>query len=160
FNDATHIYPRFYKFGADPGTDNYSTPAFERVDLDVTKRGLQNFTHTWKDSTATVQTITRTFDEEMTNYANWFAYYRTRIQAVKTVTSLVFNLLDDTYRVGFHTLSNNPTTSFVNIADFTPPQKTAWWKQLYAISIKLNQETPNLDAIMRIGEYYKNGTSG
>src|SRR5581483_7399492 len=160
FNDATHIYPRFYKFGADPGTDNYSTPAFERVDLDIAKRGLKTFTHTWKDSTSTVQTITRTFDQEMTNYANWFAYYRTRIPAVNTVTSLVFNLLDDTYRVGFHTLSNNPTTSFVNIADFTPAQKTAWWKQLYAISIKLNQETPNLDAIMRIGEYYKNGTSG
>ncbi|MEP7208779.1 MAG: PilC/PilY family type IV pilus protein, partial [Casimicrobiaceae bacterium] len=117
------------------------------------------YTHTWKDATGTAQTVTRTFDEEMENYANWFAYYRTRIQAVKSVTSLVFNELDDTYRVGFHTLSNNPATSFVDIADFTPGQKTAWWAQLFGIAIKLNQETPNLDAITRVGDYYLNGGS-
>ena len=45
----------------------------------------------------------------MTNYANWFAYYRTRIQAAKTVISQNFIYLDDEFRVGFHTLSNNPT---------------------------------------------------
>ena len=48
----------------------------------------------------------------MENYANWFAYYRTRIQAVKTATSLVFKELDNKFRVGFHTLSNNPTSDF------------------------------------------------
>lgn len=30
FRDATHVYPRYYQFGADPGTSNYTTPAFER----------------------------------------------------------------------------------------------------------------------------------
>ena len=158
FKDSTHVYPRFFRYGALGGTDNDSQAAFERVDLDIAKRATQTFTHNYRDATNTVQTITRTFDEEMTNYANWFAYYRTRIQAVKTVTSLVFNDLDDTYRVGFHTLTNQPTTSFVNIQDFTPSQKAVWWAQLFGINIRLNVETPTLDAIARVGEYYKNGT--
>ncbi len=159
FKDATHVYPRFYQFGADPGTDNYSKAAFERVDLDISKRATATYTHAWKDATGGAQTITRSFDEEMQNYANWFAYYRTRIQAVKTVTSLVFKELDDKYRVGFHTLSNSPKTSFVDVGDFTPAQKTAWFGQLFGVTIKLNQETPNLDAITRIGDYYVNGGS-
>ncbi len=159
FKDATHIHPRFYQFGADPGTDNVAKAAFERVDLDVSKRATATYTHTWKDATGTVLTVTRSFDEEMQNYANWFAYYRTRIQAVKTVTSLVFKELDDQYRVGFHTLSNSPKASFVDVQDFTAGQKTAWFKQLFGITIKLNQETPNLDAITRVGDYYVNGSS-
>jgi type IV pilus assembly protein PilY1 len=166
--DSTHIYPRFFQFGAASYVDNYSTAAFQRVDLDV--KNPKSYTHTWIDATGQTQTITRSFDDEMTNYANWFAYYRTRIQAVKTVTSLTFTVLDDQYRVGFHTLSNGAKTpagcgtqfdpaTFVNIADFDASQKATWYGQLFAISIPLCLETPTLDAMARIGEYFKNGTS-
>jgi type IV pilus assembly protein PilY1 len=165
--DATHIYPRFYQFGAASYVNNYTTSAFQRVDLDIAKRLTATYTHTWINSLGQTKTVTRNFDEEMTNYANWFAYYRTRIQAVKTVTSLTFTKLDDQYRVGFHTLSNGLTTStaqsdpatFVNIADFDATQKAAWFQQLFAISIPLRLETPTLDAMSRIGEYFKNGSS-
>ena len=170
--DSTHVYPRFFQFGVASYVDNYSTAAFRRVDL-VPLDGSGNpttFTHTWIDATGQTQTITRSFDQEMTNYANWFAYYRTRIQAVKTVTSLTFTVLDDQYRVGFHTLSNGAKTAsgcgaksdpatFVNIADFTSAQKAAWYQQLFAITIPLCLETPTLDAMERIGEYFLNGTS-
>ncbi len=160
--DATHTFPRFYKFGQDPATDNYGTPAFQRIDLDITKKTTATYTHTWTDDSGDVQTVTRTFDgatpdvSEMTNYANWFAYYRTRIQAVKTTTSLSFNELDAKYRVGFHNLTK--LTSFVNISDFTPAQKTTWFTQLFGVQIPLGQQTPSLEAVVRIGEYYKNGT--
>ncbi|HEV8259055.1 MAG TPA: PilC/PilY family type IV pilus protein [Casimicrobiaceae bacterium] len=165
--DATHIYPRFYQFGAATYVNNYSTSAFQRVDLDIAKRLTATYTHTWINALGQTKTITRNFDEEMTNYANWFAYYRTRIQAVKTVTSLAFTNLDDQYRVGFHTLSNGLTTStaqsdpatFVNIADFDAAQKTAWFQQLFAITIPLRLETPTLDAMSRIGEYFRTGSS-
>ncbi|MBK7589761.1 MAG: hypothetical protein IPI27_00070 [Betaproteobacteria bacterium] len=168
FRDATHVYPRYYQFGADPGTSNYTTPAFERIDLDITKRLTATFTHTWKDAQGNAETVTRTFDgatpdvSEMTNYANWFAYYRTRIQAVKTVTSLAFNdLVPGTdYRVGFHTLSNAPTTTFQDIALFDAAQRQAWMKKLFGVSISLRKETPNLDAMVRAGEYFANGGSG
>ena len=101
----------------------------------------------------------------MTNYANWFAYYRTRLTAVKTVTSLAFLgktagtlNLDDQYRIGFHTMFSYGT-SFVDIADFDATQKTAWAKQLMDLKIPLGQETPTLNTISRIGDYYLNGTS-
>ncbi|HYU02769.1 MAG TPA: PilC/PilY family type IV pilus protein, partial [Jatrophihabitantaceae bacterium] len=165
--DSTHVYPRFYQFGAASYVNNYTTSAFQRVDLDIAKRLTATYTHTWINSLGQTKTVTRNFDEEMTNYANWFAYYRTRIQAVKTVTSLTFTKLDDQYRVGFHTLSNGLTTStaqsdpatFVNITDFDATQKTAWFQQLFAISIPLRLETPTLDAMSRIGEYFRTGGS-
>jgi type IV pilus assembly protein PilY1 len=165
FRDGSHIYPRFYQFGGAAGDDNYSTAAFTRVDLDISKRLTAVYDH---GVDGDGNPIKRSFDEEMTNYANWFAYYRTRIQAVKTVTSLAFTELDDTFRVGLHTLSNGVATSageadpskFVNVKDFLPAQKKAWWDELFAIKIPLQQETPNLDAMMRIGEYFKNGSSG
>ena len=121
FKDASHVFPRFYQFGAAAGTDNVSQAAFSRVDLVSTA----TYTHTWTDDSGTVQTVNRTYAEEMTNYANWFAYYRTRLQAVKTVTSLAFLgktagtlNLDDQFRVGFHTMfsygrrsSTSPTST-------------------------------------------------
>ena len=157
FRDSIHVYPRFYQFGSASTTSNYTTPAFARVDLDIANRGTARYAHSWVDDLGVPQTVTRTFDQEMTNYANWFAYYRTRIQATKTVTSLSFKELDTQYRVGFHTLSNEPVTSFVNVLDFDAAQKTAWFRELFAIDITLGKETPNLDAIERVGEYYKNG---
>jgi type IV pilus assembly protein PilY1 len=98
---------------------------------------------------------------EMTNYANWFAYYRTRLQAVKTVTSITFNELDSKYRVGFHTLFHTDTIlpTFLDIADFDPAvQKPAWFSKLFGVSISLGQETPTLDAMVRVGEYFKHGS--
>src|SRR5205823_7717743 len=147
--------------------DNYSTAAFRRVDLDISKQATASFTHTWIDATGQTQTITRNFNQEMTNYANWFAYYRTRILAVKTVTSLSFTALDDQYRVGFATMSNGATTNasqsdpatFVDIQDFDAKQKAAWFKQLFAITIPLELDTPTLDPMVRVGEYFKNGGS-
>ena len=114
------------------------------------------------DDSGDVQTVTRTFDgatpdvSEMTNYANWFAYYRTRITATKSVTSLTFSELNDKSRVGFHNLYN--LASFVNIADFSAAQKAIWFNQLFGVQIPLGQETPSLTAVARIGEYFLNGT--
>src|SRR5437762_144148 len=72
--DATHIYPRFYQFGKTSYVDNKTTAAFQRVDLDIAKEATASYVHTWTDTNTPPQshTITRTFDEEMTNYANWF----------------------------------------------------------------------------------------
>ena len=173
FKDASHTYPRFHQFGSAGGTDNYTTSAFQRVDLDIANRATATYQHDWTDASGP-ESITRTFDEEMTNYANWFAYYRTRITAVKTVTSLTFlgksgNTfnLDDTFRVGFHTLSNLKTNTsgqfdpaaFVDVQDFDATQKAAWYAQLTAINIPLGLETPTLNAMSRIGEYFSPGGS-
>jgi type IV pilus assembly protein PilY1 len=159
-HDAAHPYPRFYKWGVpktDPAyLDNVANPAFERVDLTP---AIPGYTHTrWSNNAW--QTITRTYAQEMTNYANWFAYYRTRIQAAKTVISQNFTFLDTDFMVGFHTLSNTPGTSYVDPKLFDAAlggQKDKWYRQLFGIQIRMGQQTPNIDAVVRIGELFKGG---
>lgn len=159
-HDLAHPYPRFYKYGVaktDPAyLDNYLYPAFERVDLVVGA----SYVHTFQQNGLPV-TITRTFAEEMTNYANWFAYYRTRLQAAKTVISHNFALLPEEYRVAYHTL-DNPAGSYLDFKPFSktgpsPTPREQWFNRMFGTQILRGKETPNLDAIVRIGESFRNG---
>jgi type IV pilus assembly protein PilY1 len=68
----------------------------------------------------------------MTNYANWWAYYRTRMQSMKTATSLSFQPIGSSYRVGYMTINNNTTTDFQNIDTFSADQKKAWYDKIFA----------------------------
>ena len=72
-----------------------------------------------------------TYAEEMTNFANWYSYYRTRMQMMKTSTSLAFKDIDSNYRVGFITISNQ-SSNYVPINDFNFTQKASWYNKLFA----------------------------
>jgi type IV pilus assembly protein PilY1 len=171
--DETHIYPRFYQFDQPAGTDNVATPAMQRMDLDATVN--PTFDHGLDELG---DPIHRNFGggtpdvSEMVNYANWFAYYRTRILAVKTVTSLSFNELDGKSRVGLHTMfadlmpvHPNPIVypTFLNVAQFdnsTAAQlRDLWFNTMFGITVPLGHETPTLDSMVRIGQYYMTGHS-
>jgi type IV pilus assembly protein PilY1 len=108
---------------------------------------------------------TCTWVEEMTNYANWWAYYRTRMQMMKTATSRAFGSLDSDadnlagvtrYRVGYLTINNNNSAKtsqdFVNIADFTPSQKVIWYSQLF--NANPSNGTPLKSALSTAGQLY------
>lgn len=83
------------------------------------------------------------YDEEMTNYANWWAYYRTRLQTMKTSTSLAFSSLDDSYRVGFNVINNDElveskesfaglgANKFLNVGDFDTSHKQKFYDRLF-----------------------------
>ena len=43
----------------------------------------------------------------MTNFANWWTYYRTRMQMMKSSTSLAFAGVQDDYRVGYLSINNS-----------------------------------------------------
>jgi type IV pilus assembly protein PilY1 len=101
---------------------------------------------------------TRTYAEEMTNYANWFSFYSTRILAAKTLSATAFAYLDKGYRVGFHTL-NTPDTAWLDVNDFDATQRSNWNAKLFAINVT-NGNTPTLDALLRIGNLFKTGGSG
>lgn len=80
---------------------------------------------------------TCTYLEEMTNYANWWAYYRTRMQMTKSAASLAFSVLDSGYRLGYMSINNNngSTPDFLNVADLTTGpsgQKQQWYKKFTA----------------------------
>ena len=111
-----------------------------RGSTSIADRG-RAYMHTWTDDSGTRRRSPARYAEEMTNYANWFAYYRTRMQAVKTVTSLTF--LGKTRR---HVQPRRPVprrlphaveqTAAARRASSTSPtsmptQKAAWATQLF-----------------------------
>ena len=103
---------------------------------------------------------TCTYDEEMTNFANWFAYYRTRMMMAKTSIGRAFLTLGSDFRVGYMTINFN-TTDYVAVNDFTTTaggQKQSWFTKLYGTSP--SGSTPLRGALARAGRYYGNQNPG
>ncbi len=102
-----------------------------------------------------------TYAEEMTNFANWYTYYRTRIQMMKTALGLAFQPIGNTYRVGFITINpGNPVSSskFLPMGQFAGTQKQNWYSTVYSQSV--GQSTPLREALSRAGRYYAHRTNG
>ncbi len=70
-----------------------------------------------------------TYEEEMTNYANWYAYYRTRMQMMKTSASIAFSTVDDQFRVGYYSINNGSGSEFLNPSAFDGTQKNLWYSK-------------------------------
>lgn len=123
--------------------------SFNRVDIEPTPASyLKAVSRTdCGDSTVTVCT----YDQEMTNFANWYSYYRTRMQMMKTSTSRAFKDIDSKFRVGFITIANQ-STNYVPIADFNLAQKTSWYNQLIATAP--TTATPLRSALSLVGRIY------
>jgi Tfp pilus tip-associated adhesin PilY1 len=75
---------------------------------------------------------TCTYAEEMTNYANWYAYYRTRMQMMKTASSVAFANVDDNFRVGYFTINNGSGSDFINLSAFDGVQKYQWYSKFFS----------------------------
>jgi type IV pilus assembly protein PilY1 len=82
-----------------------------------------------------------TYDEEMTNFANWYAYYKSRNQMMKTAVGHAFQPLDKDYKVGLVGLQRaaNQTDYMGNDQilfpkSFAGGERTAWYKALYEMN--------------------------
>lgn len=98
---------------------------------------------------------TCTYAEEMTNYANWWAYYHTRMQMMKTSASIAFNGMDSRFRLGYMSINNNTSSDFLNIADVSTAvggQKSKWYSKFVAAIP--NNSTPLRTALTTAGRYY------
>ena len=100
------------------------------------------------------------YDEEMTNVANWLAYYSNRIKLMKSASAHALTGLTDSYRVGFMTI-NRPDAAgnYLPIADFgtasstpTSTQKKDWLTKLYATVP--NGYTPLREALSTAGQVF------
>jgi type IV pilus assembly protein PilY1 len=166
---TVYRFPKFVEYGADlaAAQDNYVNPAFHLVEVDfknkkiIEKNGAPatTITHTLEDGTTVTRDVSSDTPDksELVNYANWFAYYRTRMLAAKSVTSLAFSDLTDKFRVGFHPLSNVPATTFLTVADFkggSANQRDLWYQKLFSVNIPQGNDTPLLDGISRIGDWF------
>lgn len=103
------------------------------------------------DRTDCTSPTTCTYNEEMTNFANWWSYYRTRIQSMKTAASQAFKSLDSRYRVGLVTI-NNASSNYLAIGTFDNGQKQSWYQKLFAVSP--NGSTPLRTALASVGRHY------
>ncbi|MEO8508001.1 MAG: PilC/PilY family type IV pilus protein, partial [Betaproteobacteria bacterium] len=108
-------------------------------------------------------------NSESINYANWYAYYSTRLLAGKTTSAIAFSFLTTpatepiAYRVGFHNLGEEPSpygggtpNVWVNVDDWTLAHRGNWYNALFGISVS-NFKTPTLDAMLRIGNLFETG---
>ena len=98
---------------------------------------------------------TCTYAEEMTNFANWYTYYRSRLKMMKTAAGRAFTSVDDTYRVGFITINPGSPVSagkYLRVNDFTTGaggHKQAWYSKFYGQSAA--NFTPLREALSRVG---------
>jgi len=105
-----------------------------------------------------------TYAEEMTNFSNWYAYYRMRDTMAKTAIGRAFSALSDQYRVGYVSLNpGSPVSSsrYLKIDAFTAGsgnQKDLWYQRVYGTDS--NGSTPLRQALSRVGRYYAGVTSG
>ncbi len=107
---------------------------------------------------------TCSYSEEMTNFANWYAYYRMRDTMAKTAIGRAFLALTSQYRVGFITINpGSPVSSsrYLKVDDFVGgagAQKDLWYQHVYGTGS--NGSTPLREALSRVGRYYANVTAG
>ncbi|MBS1196233.1 MAG: Tfp pilus assembly protein tip-associated adhesin PilY1 [Proteobacteria bacterium] len=110
-----------------------------------------------------------TYEEELSNFANWFAWYRSRMQMMKTGLSLSFvdvrgvpNPADPTdanylhARVGFSGHAYTGTadgTLFRKIDNFEGTQKQVFFDRIFAINP--SGGTPLRSALTKAGEIFK-----
>jgi type IV pilus assembly protein PilY1 len=90
--------------------------------------------------------------DERTNFANWYSYYRTRMQMMKTSSGQAFKTLNNHFRVGFMSIDDNATPAFLNIKDFDTTQKSDWYTKLYSTAAA--NSTPLREALANTGRMY------
>jgi type IV pilus assembly protein PilY1 len=98
---------------------------------------------------------------ELNNFANWYSYYRDRLNVMKSSLGLAFEAIDDKTRVGFITINpGSPVSSnkFLKVDDFNTNHKTNFYNKLY--SQTANGMTPNREALSRVGRYFAGLSTG
>jgi len=103
---------------------------------------------------------TCTYREEMTNYANWWAYYRTRMQMMKSSASAAFAPIGSSYRVGYITIDKPGSSNldFLNVQTFDAAAKHAWYQKFF--SANPSPFTPLRGALSRAGRLFAGKLNG
>jgi type IV pilus assembly protein PilY1 len=101
---------------------------------------------------------TCTYAEEMTNFANWYVYYKSRLQMMKTSVGIAFSPITANYKVGYVKLSNAGAGSAMDLkpADFTGSARSSWYTTLY--NTTTSGSTPIRSAMDNVGRMFANLT--
>ena len=139
-----------------PAVAGTSAARFERVDIIPARTSYP------KASTRTdcAGASSCTYAEEMTNFANWWTYYHSRMQMMKSSTMLAFNGVPTNYRVGYMTINNTQGSAFMNPLTFgaSSTARQTWWNKLKAANP--GNSTPLRTALAKVGRYYAGKYNG
>ncbi len=105
--------------------------------------------------------IVTTASTDAQNYANWNAYYVTRMLMMKASVSLAFKDIGDRYRVGYTTISDRTATAgtnFLDVETFDASQKNLFYTKLAAASP--GGYTPLRGALSKAGQYFAKRAPG
>jgi type IV pilus assembly protein PilY1 len=97
-----------------------------------------------------------TYAEEMTNFANWYVYYKSRLQMMKTSVGIAFSAITANYKVGFSKLSTSGASGAIEMkpADFTGTSRATWYTTLY--NTTTSGSTPSRIAMDNVGRMFAN----
>lgn len=118
--------------------------SFERVDIVPT-----NNSYPKAPSRTDCAGSTCTYAEEMTNFANWWAYYHSRMQLMKSSASQAFAAVPNTMRLG---LAQINSSAGLQLDVFENDHRKAWFGKFF--SAKPNGSTPLRTALASAGRYY------
>jgi type IV pilus assembly protein PilY1 len=88
---------------------------------------------------------------KLTNFANWYSFYRTRMQMMKTASGRAFSSLTNNYRVGLMKINSSGTPA-LTLGTFEDTQRTDWYSTLYDTAP--DGSTPLRTALANAGRYY------
>ncbi len=136
--------------------------------------GTQTSGTGWINCTSALPNASRTLAQELTNYATWFSYSRSRMKAAKAGAGLAFAGLGQNVRVGYRTIwgrngasttgnwprQNKPIPVNNNNGLFVDPNgatgdnnnRSRWYSRLYS-SMAYNG-TPLHNALDAAGQYF------
>lgn len=99
-----------------------------------------------------------TYDEEMTNFANWWTYYHSRMQSMKSSAALAFNDVGSNRRVGYMSINNRTGSDFLNLGTFDATQRSSWFAKL--IAARTGDSTPLRTALSKAGRLFAGDYNG
>lgn len=101
---------------------------------------------------------TCTYAEEMANFANWYTYYHTRMQMMKSGVSRAFKNVSNKFRVGFNTINytgvSDGDNRFLHIDKFELAHKNSWYTKLFLTDP--SGSTPLQNSLGKVGRLFAN----
>jgi len=161
---GTKQSPMSYTVNSADGTTDKSTPFYTECNVrtnDSTTNGVGTAaTHTWTQIAMSSQSAA-----QQQSFANWYTYYRTRMQTMKTVASIAINQLanPDRLRIGFSDIYFTSSSTMLKIAPFCSAspgctQRTSFFNTLNGLSASGN--TPTREALYAAGLMYQGLLTG
>lgn len=102
------------------------------------------------DSCYDLVTLSSQTAAQRQNFANWFAFYRTRLMSSKAGVSAAFQTQGNTIRVGYGSINQSVPTK--DVASFGGGSRSGFFTWLHDMSA--TGGTPLLSALEAAGEYY------